>query len=290
MPLESYSVSGNRFASGTAFMIAPGIAITASHNIPSLFDQVGVHHDLHNEYRSNHRITQGRILAIQRVNEKEFLEWGVTHVHKCRFSSDIAILRLTLTHEHPIDLQIHRAVLDLMPPELGTEIRAFGYTNTKIDSHLTEDHVFNFQMDPIESVGVVNEVFDKPRDAGMYNFPCITVNCNFPHGMSGGPVIKKGGGICGLVSGGWGDQEGVAALLWPCMAETIIWSDFNNGKPFIFFDLFWRKFDGELQPRGKIQNFDCVRLGMDVNQNVVEVVLHENEKIRVRLALDDEGS
>jgi hypothetical protein len=108
--------------------------------------------------------------------------------------------------------------------------------------------------------------------------------------MSGGPVIKKGGGICGLVSGGRGDEEGVAALLWPCMAETIRWSDFNDGEPFVFFELFTRTFNGESQPRGKIQNLDCVRLSVDTNKNVIAVMLCENDKIRVCLALDDENS
>ena len=52
----------------------------------------------------------------------------------------------------------------------------------------------------------------------MYSFPCFVVDQEVPHGMSGGPVFWDGK-LCGVVSGGLGEQTVIAAL-WPaCLIE-----------------------------------------------------------------------
>jgi hypothetical protein len=288
MPLIS-SFEDQRYASGTAFMLAWGVAITAWHNVAALLEGVGVHHELGNEFRTRHRSRpKFNICAYQYSDKGQFVEWKLVQAHRCAFSTDIAILRLQPASPLPEDFLLSIATIDPIPPHVGEKVKAFGYTLTEI--HPKEEDGFSpFGMDPRESEGVVNEVFEKYRDRGMYKYPCAIVGANFEHGMSGGPVKNDSDFVCGVVSAGWSDQEGVAALLWPCLAEVVQWPDFNGGEPFVFMDIFMRPLEGQDTPLGRIRNGEFVKIGMGANNTVQEVMLLnlDGNTIRSRISLEE---
>jgi Trypsin-like peptidase domain len=287
MPL--FSCRGiDRFACGTAFMVAPGVAITSWHNIPALLEGVGEHHDLENEFRRNHKTRLGFTLkTLQLVTSEHLIEWNVVHVNRCAFSKDIAILRLQPAHELPPGFRVQFGIIDPTPPSLGKNVRAFGYTRTEMHTLASQNNEILFAYDPCESEGMVLEIFDTHRDRGMYHFPCATVAANFEHGMSGGPVVNEFGFICGVVSGGFNTQEGVTALIWSCLAETLTWSNFNAGQAFTFLEIFVRLSEGAIIPMGKIHNSECIKIGLNQESRMAEQVrLYDSGNLRAQITLD----
>lgn len=83
----------------------------------------------------------------------------------------------------------------------------------------------------------------------MLNFPCFQTDARFEPGMSGGPIFRENGSVCGVIcSGGLGgEKDGYisnASLIWPAMA-TSIEINFKKGNPLeqiTLYELAKRKF------------------------------------------------
>lgn len=130
----------------------------------------------------------------------------VRFVHLCK-SFDIALLQVdtpvhNVTGRRPL---IPAQRLGTAPPSVGEACFAFGYRSMTWDRGEKAEQVFA----PLScSWGVVEEVHIPERDSGMLHFPCFRTNLNFPHGMSGGPVLDSRGIVRGVVCSSLPEQDG----------------------------------------------------------------------------------
>jgi len=90
------------------------------------------------------------------------------------------------------------------------------------------DDTFKFELKVTATRGWVQEQYPEGRDRVMVRFPALRGDQPSPAGMSGGPVVTAGSGVCGLVcsameaEGGW---ESYISLLPQLFALKTRWKD-----------------------------------------------------------------
>jgi hypothetical protein len=220
VPLIGMRHIGEELPSGTAFFIAPGLAITASHVILDYLQQ----YDDRVTWNGNAQSSFG-LLSFQ------VLDGGQTllplRVLRVWFSDplDIAFLHMAPAAERDPARRWKVPILELLPPNEGERVSAFGYPGSTLtidaEGHRT------LKQSPSTAVGEVVEVFRENRDRALLPYPCFRTNSRFASGMSGGPVFNDRGAICGVVCSSVDfteTEEGhvsYASTLWPSMATLI---------------------------------------------------------------------
>ena len=177
------------WASGTAVMVAPYLAITAKHVIEDHWNrqQGPIDHS-----RGSHG--DFSILAFQVPESGRPCLWAVRKIWPSAHT-DIAFLKLEPWNEGATGHVWRWVTIDVLPPAVGSLISAFGYHASTIangDPVQWRHHASN-------SFGRVEEVFAERRDVSRLDFPCFSVDAQFDGGMSGGPVFNQSGELCGLI-------------------------------------------------------------------------------------------
>lgn len=193
---------------GTAVIIAPGLAITASH----VFDEIFTKFDFD---RSSKNIKFD--LYVNQLSTGAC--WYVCHVSSW-VGTDITVLSLKARNEVARSASIDRLPIEVDPPIPGAQVTALGYPKTKLTIPRNDQDVLkmNFSITPTVSEGEVIEVHRTHRDTVLRPFPCFSVNAEFTAGMSGGAVFNQSRQLCGLVcTGGKGElkDHSYATSIWP---------------------------------------------------------------------------
>jgi len=137
--------------------------------------------------------------------------------------TDIAALRLSPTTQEALDYKWRLPRIDLIPPKIGERVSCFGYRKPQITK---TDEQIEWQVDSRTSIGEVKEVHGQQRDNCRLNFPCFQTNARYDGAMSGGPVFKDSGKLCGIIcsnlppSAGE-EQVSYVTSLWPLMGLKI---------------------------------------------------------------------
>lgn len=207
--------NGEYRPSGTAIIIAKGLAITAKHVLEDFlkyFDDIRVNGTgLSLEGSFN-------LLAFNiQANGTKGIVFNVTKLWISPIS-DIAILKLSV-HKTSTDVKLPRSVtVDFNIPSPGDRICGFGYPRPSINA---EKNKILWTTDPRTTTGEIIEVFPQGRDSSMINFPCFRTNARFDPSMSGGPIINKSGCVCGLICSSMppdeddGEHVSYVCALWP---------------------------------------------------------------------------
>jgi hypothetical protein len=196
---------------GSAFAVAPGLAITASHIID---DCVKYQARREGYERPNPAVA---LAAVQSYDQKFFV-WSVDYIYGS-VSSDIAFLRFVRPSwwgDGPGQAKPRCARLDLNPPAVGDRVRVFGFPNSEIIEGVL--NIF-----PAECECQVKTV-DVRTDSPTWYKPLahIEVEGEIGHGMSGGPCFDKDWNVIGVNSLSWsGGPTAKVALLWPAMKIEI---------------------------------------------------------------------
>jgi hypothetical protein len=222
MPLIATKADGDEFVGGTAFLIAPGIAITAFH----VFDEFV------RRYQAGAVPQDGSPMAFH-VLTYVTLNGGrhvlpLTIMRMWRAAPlDVAILAVDISGE---GLPGHRWTfprVSMLPPRVGAPIVAFGFTAGRVDSEPVA-MTPSLTIGAHTATGKVVEIHHEFRDRAMLPFPCFRTNARFDSGMSGGPVFDNSTGhLCGVVCSsidGQSDDEGhvsYVSSLWPLVATQI---------------------------------------------------------------------
>jgi hypothetical protein len=220
---------GQRLArfGGTAVFVAPLIALTAAHVAQDHY-RVDPHYDIKHfdrwKARSNYFYPPNSVglLQIPDPDDQGVVEraasWLVNRVWQSAFT-DLAVM-CAVPDEGPttakqMALAVSYFEWSLLPPPVGSQVVMLGFPNSDVSSIADRT---NFRAQYVLQSGEVVEVFERMRDAGMYSFPCFSIDQAVEGGFSGGAVFWEGR-LCGIVSG---DSFGhtYAATLWPlCLME-----------------------------------------------------------------------
>jgi len=229
MPLVS-TYGTDRRCIGTAFLVKPGLAITASHVVHDWRD--------HEERRLGHQWDPAAfsVMAVQ-CFERAYYPWSVENVYDLD-TADIAFLQLRRPDwwgEGPGKVKPPCARLSMSPPRPGEEVNLFGFPDSRVENNL-------LVISPAESVARVRKVALK-SNLSIRPTSWVELDGEIRGGMSGGPCFDKDWNVVGMCSKGWNFLEDVPttsplsymALLWPAMSTKI---DLFKTGPFPVWDLF----------------------------------------------------
>lgn len=193
---------------GTAVLIAPGLAITASHVFDEILAQFG--------YQPN---SKNAILDLYLNQLSTGACWYVCGSHTW-VGTDITVLNIKPRNELAEKTLISRLPISVDPPDVGATVTALGYPDTKLSIQRNDHEVLSmrFEITPTLSIGIVTDVHADYRDRVNIRFPCFAVNAEFSAGMSGGAVFNSERELCGLVCvGGEGElkDHSYAVSIWP---------------------------------------------------------------------------
>ncbi|MDD2997558.1 MAG: hypothetical protein PHV05_00775 [Candidatus Riflebacteria bacterium] len=115
-------------------------------------------------------------------------------------------------------------------PRIGSKITCVGYIDSlpkngiSIDSlKVNWSEVYSHKFRAVE--GRVTRIFTQRFTNGYLKGPCIVIDVDLPHGMSGGPAFNEQGHICGVVSAGasmyFNAPAGIVSLLYPTLLTRI---------------------------------------------------------------------
>lgn len=226
---------------GTAFLIAPGWALTAQHVVVDYIERiqnVPVSEKLSSGGHHGTKLTF-HIFMLVPLRNGRYIPLTVVQTYMSH-PGDIAVLKLSKPDDVKWDELAPYPVLKLLPPNKNSSVSALGYP--KSNAILRKDGVYEGHIWPRLSIGTVQEIHEKGRDTFLLNYPCFHVNARFDAGMSGGPVLDNDGNVCGVISKGYdlslGEEPiGYVASLW--VACRIAFQDMHSFKDdnYRFYDL-----------------------------------------------------
>jgi S1-C subfamily serine protease len=166
---------------GTAFVIGPGLLVTAKHVIeaaePYLDEDVTLH------------------AVYQRAKTSKTDTWGVglpiRRAHKTS-ASDLAVLEFLLPRP---DALFWRFPLTFREPVVGDAVLAFGYPEMTASK---EPVGLNRRL--MASQGIIQDVRQEALDPKIFYFPAIQSDFASPSGTSGGPVVGPDGHVLAVVA------------------------------------------------------------------------------------------
>ena len=192
---------------GTAVMIAPGVAVTATHVLDEL-EAAGWNVDARGPGGGGSltwwRATGfGRTVYINRQTEE------------VRASSDLAVMALELAGDPGRLLELPIPVLAPDIPAVGDSVMVVGFQSGGGDPE---------GISLFASRGVVTAQHLNGRDTVMLPNPCLEVELDIWGGMSGGAVVNTHGELVGIASSSVQGSErlGFVSLLGPVMDYKIV--------------------------------------------------------------------
>jgi hypothetical protein len=220
---------------GSAVMVAPGIAITATHVIQ--------------DYKSLIMENGLRPICIGYTPVSMQIWWvrHVTTVGTLDEGTDLTVLSLELASQIPPDRTFTQAIMTTRLPEIGEQIMAVGLRASNQHVPYDKHHAFDivegiltYGSDVFASVGPVRMYHPDGRRP-MSSVPMLEVECATPGGLSGGPVFDKYGRVFGVLCSSMNGEPPVSYLscLWPALAQPISPASFQGHLPqhFCLLDL-----------------------------------------------------
>jgi hypothetical protein len=211
---------------GSAILIGPSLALTATHVVDQPFDRRDFDSHLTDD-------TEFGMVAIQRIdNNEDALCWRVKVAYRYPVPAnneeddrpiDISLIQLEPLPPLIPDLEDFRpwhAEINVAPPVVGAKIAAYGFTDTLLQEHF-EPEAYLCTNRNIRAEGTVTNVFFPHRDRGFLPFPCFEVSCDFLPGMSGGPIFNDRDQVCGIVSSRGIPGISYGSILWPILGVQI---------------------------------------------------------------------
>ncbi len=162
--------------------------------------------------------------AIQFVDEgSRVQQWRIRKMYfgPTLAGSDLAILLLDPLTEEQLPYEWKRPFIQLLPPEAGSRIAAFGYHSMEVTTTAAGGERINFN--PYTTTGTVEEIHRAAREKAQLRFPCFRTSARFDPGMSGAPVFTEEGLLCGIVCSNMppetddGEHTSYVSVLWPMM-------------------------------------------------------------------------
>lgn len=154
LPLASKAGAGY-YASGTACLVSPGIAIAASHVVEDHWERCCEGRPLQRDALGNFSL-----LALQTLDAgRGRVLWETTRVWLSPIT-DVAFLGLRHLASNVETVPSVCFRLDLLPPPVGARVTAFGYRKSEIRLPDPNDPLsIEWHDEPTTSVGFVQEIY-----------------------------------------------------------------------------------------------------------------------------------
>jgi hypothetical protein len=203
------------FASGSAVLVAPHLALTARH----VLDDFSVRYQGYAEEadgRTSYSIVGRGFYAGQ---------WRMFHVRQtfnCA-GTDISALYVS-PYDEPADFRWPAVTLDLLPPRRLSRVWSWGHISPQALLAGTTGDEIHWYASLARSSGRVQEIYPRLRDATVVNYPAFQFDGRVDASMSGGPVFDEHGHLVGIntrsmpATSGCPIHTSTAALLWPVPA------------------------------------------------------------------------
>jgi hypothetical protein len=192
--LQSSPEEGLRIE-GSAVMIAPGLAVTATHVFMDFWEGL--------------EAGQER-MALQGIRSDGTADmWNVQNITRTD-GDDMALLGVDLMSKIHPDWYISTFPLTTRTPVPGEPILIAGFREDKEFRHV-EPGELGAQTnvgDMYIAQGKVGDIYEDGRDAVLLSFPSFEVNCGSHGGMSGGAVLDDAGKLLGVITRGWATDGG----------------------------------------------------------------------------------
>lgn len=199
---------------GSAVVVAPGVALSASHVL--------------RDYMDRYRAGTIQVLCVGPAEHGRML-WNLNGV---RFipNTDICILSLSLLDGLAPDRRIRQASVTTRTPKRGERLTFFGFNALEEDCDLRTEGK-KIRTGAIVCSGRVTQHFLPMRDKVLLPGPAIEVDCETWRGMSGGPVFDEQGWLVGVLSTGIDGGPSNVSLAMSALAAPILggWPDPGTG-------------------------------------------------------------
>lgn len=210
--------SGDSFHSvlGSATMVAPGVALTATHNLESLIP----------EWRS------GTLkLMCFGIASHGAQAWNIKLV-TCVELNDVCILGLEYACEIPPTRTFYQATITTRAPGQGELVTMVGFRAASNSFERRDDDVADVGAGMLISSGVVTKRYLQGRDRVKIPWPTLEVDCPTVGGMSGGAVFDSRGFLVGLITSSIeGGPEAEPAPTYAALLWSILGQKFPGGWP-----------------------------------------------------------
>jgi hypothetical protein len=175
---------------GTAVIIAPGLALTATH----VFDYLA----------SDLAAGQASLICLG-PNTDSLDIWAVRTLSYTT-DDDLAYLSLEPLSAIPDGWRISCLPLTTRAPAPGEELTIFGFRLDEVREQ--GDSSIVAEGDMYVAKGEVTAVYHPMRDSLRMPFPAIEIACDSLGGMSGGAVLDRDGFLVGIISSAYPASEG----------------------------------------------------------------------------------
>lgn len=181
---------------GTAFLVAPGLAISAFHVLSADIDAI--------------LQSKKRVFCFGLRSGHATL-WDIRHINYTE-DSDIAYLSLIPRSALNEDRTICQFPLTTRAPKAGEQLHIIGYTSGPLNE--APEQAIRFKL--MSAVGAVSRIYPRQRDSALMPFPTIEILCGSVGGMSGGVVLDNSGHVCGVICRGLDtdDKSGPTFASW----------------------------------------------------------------------------
>lgn len=198
---------------GSAALVAPGVALCATHVIAPYFDAL--------------KSSQAGCLCIG-PSKSGLQIWRVKTVTGVP-GTDITILGLVYSSAVPSDRTFRQWTLTTRMPRVGERMTLTGFRPTS--KIVSTDGGLHCNGNVIASVGAVTATFPTGRDRAMIPWAAVEIDCAALGAMSGGPAYDEDGRLVGLVCTSVTGETGAGgpayvSLLWGAFAYP-----FSGGWP-----------------------------------------------------------
>jgi hypothetical protein len=192
---------------GSAVMVAPGVALCATHVIQPYLDALAA------------GVAAGFCMGVTKSGLQIWRLQTATPV----LNSDLTILGLSYASPMPPDSTFNQAFLTTRLPQIGERLTLAGFSANSIEG--VKDRTFVARGNVLVCVGEVSAQHPVGRDRSMLPWPVLRVDCPAWGGMSGGPVFDASGYVVGVVCSSMSDHTGAGSpsyvsLLWPAMVHS----------------------------------------------------------------------
>jgi hypothetical protein len=175
---------------GTAVMVAPGLAITATHTFRARLAEIQAA-----EIGLLCAAPTSAGLDLWRPRELSFDDLG-----------DIAYMSVERASPIGDDWRLRVLPLTTRCPAVGERLHIIGL---RLDKSVDDGTSVALAGDLYAAAGAVVAVYPSGRDQLLVPYPAIDLACGSLGGMSGGAVIDNRGFLMGVISRGWSTDDGL---------------------------------------------------------------------------------